>query len=404
VTLARPRSPLARPAPSGGGQLLPQLDALRGLAILAVFVQHLGDRFGPFLEARAAASIPALLQPWLLTVFHHAWWGVDLFFVLSGFSLAQAYVRAFDGGRAPAPPAVFLRRRALRILPAFYAALALHLATHPSWLARPHFPEALAVNLALLQGYVQPGGLVFIGAAWSLTTEAHFYLLLPWMARPLLARGANGNARRLLVLAAVCLFAWGTRAAFHALFLDLDPGVRSALLEDSQRRWISSRLDQFALGAFAAALHAELLRSPRAASFQRFAPLAVLLAFAALPLTFRLEGALYRSPGGSWPYALMSLATAALVLAASLCHGRALALLAPRPLRALGIISYGVFLYHQLALGLVGWALGGESHSWRALLANASLALALSAALGFASWIFVEKPLLAGKAPSTSSL
>jgi peptidoglycan/LPS O-acetylase OafA/YrhL len=362
------------------------------VAILAVFVQHLGDRFAPFVEARIAARSPAALAPFLLTVLHHAWWGVDLFFVLSGFSLAQAYVRAFDRGAAPASPALFLRRRALRILPAFYAALAVMIATHPAWLRRPAFPAALAANLALLQGYLQPGGLVFIGAAWSLTTEAHFYLLFPWMARPLLARSPAFPARRLLVLAAICLFAWGARAVFHRLLLD--PGVHSALLEDSQRRWIPSRLDQFALGAFAAALHADLQRSPRAPALRRAAPLALLVSLLALPLAFRLEGALYLSPGGSWPYALISLSTTALVLSASLCEGWSLRLLAPRPLQALGIVSYGVFLYHQLALGLAGSLLGKESDTWRSLLANAALALALSALLGLASWTWIEKPLL----------
>jgi peptidoglycan/LPS O-acetylase OafA/YrhL len=396
---ARP-SPLARPAPSGGGQLLPQLDALRGLAILAVFVQHLGDRFAPFLEARITARAPAALAPWLLTVFHHAWWGVDLFFVLSGYSLAQAYVRAFARGAAPAPPALFLRRRALRILPAFYLALVVALATHPAWLARPAFPAALAANLALLQGYLQPGGLVFIGAAWSLTTEAHFYLLFPWLARPLL--DPQLPRRRLLILAAVCLFAWITRAVCHRLLLD--PGVHTALLEDSQRRWIPCRLDQFALGAFAAALHADLQRSPRAAALRRLAPLALLLSLLALPIAFRLEGALYLSPGGSWPYALVSLSTAALVLSASLCEGWALRLLAPRPLAALGIVSYGVFLYHQLALGLVGHLLGPESHTWTALLANAALALAFSALAGLASWTVIEKPLLARAATKATPL
>src|SRR6185503_1427838 len=60
------------------------------------------------------------LAPWVLTVLHHAHWGVDLFFVLSGFSLAQGYIRAFAGGpRAPPSPRAFLRRRAARILPAY---------------------------------------------------------------------------------------------------------------------------------------------------------------------------------------------------------------------------------------------------------------------------------------------
>ena len=381
---------LARPAPSGGGRVLPQLDALRGAAILAVFVQHLGDRFLPFLEARAEGALPAALAPWALTLLHHAWWGVDLFFVLSGFSLAQGYVRAFTAGRAGPSPRVFLVRRAARILPAFLAAVAVMVAVHPSVVLRPGFAAALGAHLALLQGYVAPGGIVLIGAAWSLTTEAHFYLLLPLLARPLL--DPSRPTRRWIVALALCALTWVSRAALHAWILE--PGVHTALLEASQRRWISSRLDQFVLGALAAAIHAAILGSTRARVAARYAPLGVALALAALVVAFRLEGALYLDPGGSWPYALLSLATAGLVLAASLLEGRALALLAPAPLCALGVISYGVFLYHQLALGLAGHALGAAPATWSALGACAALGLALAVAMGVASWTLIERPAL----------
>src|SRR5262249_17859127 len=156
------------------------------------------------------------------------------------------------------------------------------------------------------------------------TTEAHFYLLLPILARPLL----DPARRRWITGAAICLLSWGSRAALHALVLT--PGVRTGLLEATQRRWISSRLDQFVLGALAAALWAEISRTPRAT---RLAPFGVAIAIVLLVIAFRLEGALYLDPGGSWPYALMSLATAALVFSAALCEGRALAWIAPAPLR-----------------------------------------------------------------------
>ena len=380
---------LARPAPSGGGRVLAQLDALRGAAILAVFVQHLGDRFSPFLESRIAIALPAAIAPWALTILHHAWWGVDLFFVLSGFSLAQGYVRAFAAGSVGPPARVFLARRAARIFPAFFAAIAVMIAARPSVVSLPGFPAALAAHLALLQGYVTPGGIVLLGAAWSLTTEVHFYLLLPLLARPLLSRDP---ARRWLTAGALCALAWGSRALLHAWILE--PGVHTALLEASQRRWISSRLDQFVLGALAAAIHATIRGAPRAAEAARRAPFALAASVVALVVAFRLEGALYLDPHGSWPYALVSLATAALVLSASLLDDRALPWLAPKPLRALGIVSYGVFLYHQLALGIAGHALGGDDSTWLALGANAALALALAIAMGTASWIVIERPAL----------
>jgi peptidoglycan/LPS O-acetylase OafA/YrhL len=388
---------LGRPAPSGG-RVLPQLDALRGVAILAVFVQHLGDRFMPFVDARAEASLPTAIAPWVLTVLHHAWWGVDLFFVLSGFSLAQGYLRAFERGR-PEPAGRFLLRRAARILPGYLVAIAIVLASHPAFFAREGIVAALAAHLALLQGYVAPGGIVIIGATWSLTTEAHFYLALPLIARPLLARDAARPWKRALVTAGLCVVAWASRDALHRAVLE--PGVRTALFEITQRRLATSRLDQFVLGCAAAAAHASITGGPRAARAARLAPFGVIASLVALVLAFRAEGALLLEAGGSWPYAPMSLATAALVLSATLCEGRALAVVAPRPLAALGVVSYGVFLYHQLALGIVGHHLVGES--WATLAINGALGLALAAAMGLGSWVLVERPALRWAARFTAA-
>ncbi len=314
---------LHRPAPSSG-KVLPQLDALRGVAILAVFTQHLGDRFMPFVEGEAARALPKVPAAWLLSVLHHAHWGVDLFFVLSGFSLAQGYLRAFARGASPAtpasqggrPPAIsaraFLLRRAARILPAYYLAIAVVLAFHRSM---PGALASIAAHLLVLQGYLTPGGIVLIGATWSLTTEIGFYLLLPLLARPLLAPGP----RRFPTGAALCLAAWGSRAILHAVVLE--PGVHTALLEATQRRWTTSRLDQFVLGAMAAAAYGEIARRGIGERARRLAPPALALSAAAVVVGFRLEGELYLVPGGSWPYAIISLATAALVLAAVLCEG-----------------------------------------------------------------------------------
>ena len=218
----------------------------------------------PFVEERVEDTAGPALAPWILTVAHHAWWGVDLFFVISGFSLGLGYVRGFARARAglgPRPAAgAFYARRAARIVPAFFVAVAVMVAAHPRVVRAPGFGTSIAAHLTLLQGYVQPSGIVLIGAAWSLTTEAHFYLLLPLLAGPLLDREERTKLRGYLLGLALIIASWAARAALHEHVLE--PGVRTALLEATQRRWIVSRLDQFTLGALAAALYAELTRTP----------------------------------------------------------------------------------------------------------------------------------------------
>ncbi|MBK9265441.1 MAG: acyltransferase [Polyangiaceae bacterium] len=377
---------LERPTPHAG-KTLPQLDALRGVAILAVFTQHLGDRFLPLVRSAIETHVPASIAAWILTILHHAWWGVDLFFVLSGFSLALSWFRS--GGQSAR---TFFIRRAARILPAYYVALAVTLLFHRSIILQKDFAAALFMHALVLQGYFPIGGIVFIGATWSLTTEISFYILFPWLARLV------SSPKRHLVLGACALVltTWLVRSILHDW--SLEPGLFAGMLEATQRRWIVSRLDQFLLGALAARVFVLLEHSSRAA---RLAPLALGMCFPALIAAFRLEGAYYFELGGSHPYALLSLVTTAIVLSACLCRGRLVGAIAPRPLVFTGIVSYGVFLYHQLALGLCDFEPLAPP-SWTNLARTSILALGLSLLVGYASWIFIEKPMMKRMAVTTS--
>jgi peptidoglycan/LPS O-acetylase OafA/YrhL len=362
-----------RPSASSGATL-PELDALRGAAVLLVFVQHLGDRFRPLWERW-------LGEGFALSLLRHAHVGVDIFFVVSGFSLAQGYVRAFEKSEAGPRAGAFFIRRALRILPAFYLAIALHLMLRPELFAKASLPAALAAHALLLQGYVAPGGIVLIGAAWSLTTEAGFYLALPLVARSLLA--PPRSLRPWVIGAAICVGAWTLRGALHDAVLE--PGRVTGLLEATQRRFVLARFDQFTLGALAALAYSRFGNSLKKAWIG--APLSLIgLAFA-----LRLEGALYLEPGGSWPYALVSISIALFVLftvAADRAFGR------PRLLAKLGIVSYGIFLYHQLALDRVGAFLPPPDDAIR-MIEIALVSLVISIGLGALSFRFVELPAIA---------
>jgi peptidoglycan/LPS O-acetylase OafA/YrhL len=373
---------LARPLPRAG-RILPEIDTLRAVAILAVFVQHLGDTFRPFVEQRIGWACPPWMAVWLVSTLRHAFWGVDLFFVLSGFSLALGYLHAFEGGMTPPSPGSFLLRRGARIFPAFWVALAVAIATRRGIVHAPGFGAALAAHLALLHGYTSPGGIVFIGALWSLTTEAHFYAVMPWLARPLL-----GAPRGLVAGLGLCAAVWLVRAALHALVLE--PGMATPWLESTQRHWIVSRLDQFVLGMLAARAATGPWRD-RLRAARRWL---VVLSLGLLVVAFRLDGAFYLLPGGSWPYALTSIATASLVLGVTAGGGAPTSLFRAGPARALGIISYGVFLFHQLALEAALALVRPGPPSWIRLACVGSLAFALSTMAGTASWILVERPVM----------
>jgi len=140
----------------------PGLDLLRALAIIVVVFYH-AALFGFKLPGR---------------VDRFGWIGVDLFFVLSGYLI---------GGQLLAPLARdqrinlsrFFARRALRIMPAYFAVLAIYFLL-PSWREYPEMAQPLWKFLFSVQNIGLHGGTAF-SHAWSLAVEDQFYLGLPFI-------------------------------------------------------------------------------------------------------------------------------------------------------------------------------------------------------------------------------
>jgi peptidoglycan/LPS O-acetylase OafA/YrhL len=328
---------------------LEPLDALRGVAVSLVFFQHLGDRWLPAFEI-AAARLPAPLAAVVIACVHHAHVGVDLFFVLSGFSLA--YGELLAAGKETSVLA-FYKRRILRIFPAYMVATALVVFTHPMRLKLLDTWQTLLGYLFVVQGYVElPSG--FIGASWSLTTEIHAYILFPFLFASLAPslRGRQeiswrrGRRIAIPVLLATCFLAWGLRLGALMYFARFG-GKTWWLLELTQHRLVFVRLDQFALGAAAAVIYA--------AKRDDWKPHATLLLGAGIVSV--ILGACVEEPGwGTLGYAggypLVSIGMAAIVLGATLRNRGVV------PLARLGRASYGFFLNHQWVLGLTTAAFG----------------------------------------------
>lgn len=146
------------------------LDGIRGLAALFVVVNHV------FL--RAFPGYPVDRAPFWAAGFIYGRFAVVVFIVLSGFSLSVFAAR--DGWRLGSVTD-FARRRAWRILPPYWAALAFSLAMTWFVVAQPGWPvptaRSVAVNGLLLQDFLlvpSPNR-----AFWSIAIEAQLYVAFP---------------------------------------------------------------------------------------------------------------------------------------------------------------------------------------------------------------------------------
>lgn len=153
----------------GSSTYMPQLDALRAIAVLAVMFHH-------FVPARAQWPLFAAIPFGQL--------GVKLFFVLSGFLITGILLRARsklgDQPRAVLSAlAGFYARRSLRIFPLYYLVIAVCLVLNVPpvrdellWLA------TYTLNLRIsYQGWYPE----HVAHFWSLAVEEQFYLLWPWV-------------------------------------------------------------------------------------------------------------------------------------------------------------------------------------------------------------------------------
>jgi peptidoglycan/LPS O-acetylase OafA/YrhL len=167
---------------------IPELDGLRGLAILLVILDHY-----------IASASNAKLGPWphrALSLFTVGWSGVDLFFVLSGFLIGGILL---DARESPTYFRTFYLRRVCRILPVYYTWILLYALTvawvlwqSPGWLgiSASSFKPALTQILFLqnIPGRTQAYAWAWFGVTWSLAVEEQFYLIAPPLIRFLSAR------------------------------------------------------------------------------------------------------------------------------------------------------------------------------------------------------------------------
>lgn len=363
-------------------QRVPQLDGIRGLAILLVLIWH-------FVVAPADAAHASGLRGMIAHLGVLTWSGVDLFFVLSGFLIGGILV---DAKESPSYFKAFYVRRVFRILPIY---LALTIGFALIW--------AVSVNYrAVIQGMVgapmpwwtyftftqnfwlaHHNWDVFLALTWSLAVEEQFYLMLPAIIRIV--------PRRLLLGAAIAL-AISSAATRCLLYLHYGSswGIAAYTL-------IFCRADALMLGVICALL----LRDAKWKEF--LVARANLLRAGAVVMAAGVGLFIYRKWGMSTfamstlGYTWMAMFYASILLIAMVSPRGVLArAFTTRWLMWLGTIAYGLYLFHGITPGVAGYLV---SRYWSGPSAIAQVvgpagALVAAILLAHFSWRYFESKLV----------
>jgi peptidoglycan/LPS O-acetylase OafA/YrhL len=343
----------------------PGLDGVRALAVLAVLAFHGGVSWipGGFL-------------------------GVDVFFVLSGYLITDLLIARFQRTGAIGI-GDFYQRRARRLLPALALMLVTVTATvsllQPSQRAglRPALLGAVTYTSNWWQALAKQSYFSLYGQPpvfqhlWSLAVEEQFYLLWPLLLAVILIK-VRGQAAR-------ALFAWSGALISALLMLAMyTPG------SDPSFVYYGTDTHATALMVGAALAITWPLAEVAATSGTRLRALDVAGAAGLVVLawaTWHLAG----PDPVLYPYGLVIAAVAAggLILAAA-APGSVAAMLSWKPLRWLGVRSYGVYLWHWPVIAITTGAAARSAGSLGSHMTDTVLPIALAAA----SWRWVEEPIL----------
>ncbi len=182
------------------------LDGLRGIAALVVFAIHVWIYQLP-------NTVELRRDSWEKTLLFEGRVAFVMFFVLSGYLLYRAFARAALGRSGPVAVGSYLVRRAARITPAYYLALAgtLVLLALAGDVPGRRLVDAgeLPMFFLFAQNYSPDTLLKLNAATWTLTVEVVFYLLLPLIGLAALRLGRSARRQALLLGAlAVAGLAW----------------------------------------------------------------------------------------------------------------------------------------------------------------------------------------------------
>lgn len=365
----------------------PSLNGLRAVAAIWVLIFHTSAWSG-----NAYTSLQVLGETYNTSFLLQAWYGVDLFFVLSGFLLYLSFAN-------PAKPIPlwrpFVVARAWRLLPPYWAQLLffLMLPLISEGAVRLFTEGEYSLSVIVLQGLMlhklpfTPQPMFLNTVWWTLCHEWLFYLLFPLILTLIRRKGFGAGFTAMLAVALLS----------RVLLVEVAHYPVGSFMS-----FLPTRLDQFGIGMLAA----HLLTSrevPRFACDARLAPLVFCAAlFLYLLQLYFISGQGFDTSTSRYGYMIHYVwPTTSSLLAALMIYVLAQetkllnCLFTLRPLLYLGTLSYSFYLWHLPILYLVQheiWIPYG--YPGQGLLIPVLQALALSLPVAMISYYGIERPFL----------
>ncbi len=370
----------------------PALDGLRAIAVLMVFYQHY------------------LSPPGTRSAFNWGWSGVDIFFVLSGFLITGIL---YDTRNTLHRFRNFYVRRTLRIFPLYYGVLLIglfltpifHWIWHPAWILWPLYLGNYG-RFIWLNDWMQGTGVLdhlrssidfdtpfflYFGHFWSLCVEEQFYLV--W---PLAVFLIKDRVRLRDLCIAVCILCLIARVVCVCVL------PQSYLHAEFLYRFTPLRADALLLGGALALM----LRGPEAARLKRLVRPALslfIIGFVLFEILYRHAARHFYYPVAGAPvldtlgYTLIDLFAGIIILLALNPGGIFYRVLTIKPLRRLGQISYGFYVFHDIphvAYGLLVDRIFPDVSDAATTNIIAAVALIGTLLLAYLSFRFYEAPFL----------
>jgi peptidoglycan/LPS O-acetylase OafA/YrhL len=344
---------------------LPELDAIRGCAIVMVLIWH---------YVACGKHTAGEVSGHLVTGLGLLWSGVDLFFVLSGFLITGILL---DNRSVNNYFTVFYLRRIGRIFPLYYLLLGSFVllwfvrSYRNLWLLQDPFPlwSYASFTQNILMGLYGRFGPPWLGVTWSLAVEEQFYCVVPLLVWLLPRRTFAAVALLLVILAPLLRSTWG---GFHSFV------------------WAPWRGDSLMTGALLAVAvrEARILRWFQANILALYAALAIFLVGLAFFDHHPLR-ANYTWLAGLYGVLLLLAVVDRQTLVARVLRNRVLIWF--------GTTSYAIYVFHQPVSGLVHGYLGDGAQPSVDSAESCGLtllALAITLVMAEASSRYFERPFL----------